>query len=40
MYVVAAVKTKMILKNFSAANNMDPGDISDDLKDLTEIEEM
>jgi hypothetical protein len=33
-------KDKNDVKKFSAANNMDPGDIPDDFKDLTEIEEM
>ena len=28
------------IKKFSAANNMDPGDVPKELKDLTEIEEM
>ncbi len=27
-------------KKFSADNNMDPGDVSDELEGLTEIEEM
>lgn len=31
---------KKVPKKFSAANNMDPGDIPDELKGLTEIEEM
>ena len=29
-----------MLKKFSAANNMDPGEIPDELQGLTEIEEM
>jgi len=31
---------KNLIKKFSAENNMDPGDIPEELQELTEIEEM